>query len=109
MRKGGRLRHVNTRARVDVHESVSVSARGRQRRTYFALSGVTRSTSVIFVLLLLAGITMVEGWGWLGQEKDESRKNTTSGGEGETVHDWIINHSECPSFHVCFYVRSHSS
>ena len=98
---------MTTNARVDVHQPVSVSARGRQRRTYFA--GLARSACVTFVLLLLAGITMVEGWGWLGQEKDESRKNTTSGGEGETVHDWIINHSECPSFHVCFYVRSHSS
>ena len=76
---------MTTHARADVHQPVSVSARGRQRRTYFA--GFTRSASVTFVLLLLAGMTMVEGWGWLGQRKDESRKNTTSGGEGETVHD----------------------
>jgi hypothetical protein len=74
-------------ARADVHQPVSVSARGRRRRTYFALSGVARSASVTFVLLLLADITMVEGWGWLGQGNDESRKNTTSGGEGETVRD----------------------
>ena len=69
------------------NKNVLISARGRQRRTFFALSGVARSTSVIFVLLLLAGITMVKGWGWLGQGKDESRKNTPSGGEGETVHE----------------------
>ena len=69
------------------HALADVSARGRQRRTYFALSGVARSASVTFVLLLLADITMVEGWGWLGQGNDESRKNTTSGGEGETVRD----------------------
>ena len=67
------------------HALADVSARGRQRRTYFA--GLARSASVVFVLLLLADISMVEGWAWLGQGKDESRKNTTSGGEGETVRD----------------------
>ena len=67
------------------HALADVSARGRQRRTYFA--GLARSASVVFVLLLLADITMGEGWAWLGQGKDESRKNTTSGGEGETVRD----------------------
>jgi hypothetical protein len=78
---------MTTHSRADVQQVVSVSFRGRQRTTFFALSGVARSASVTFVLWLLAGITMVDGWGWLGQGKDESRKNTTIGGEGETVHD----------------------
>jgi len=88
-------------ARIDVHQPILVSSRGRQRRTYFASSDLAKSTSVIFVLLLLAGITMVEGWGWLGQGMDESRKNTTSGGEGETVHNKFTNQL-IHSFHKGF-------